>query len=264
MTRDDTRSTGAAGLEIVDLHRAFGGVHAVRGASFRVPRGRITGLIGPNGAGKTTVFDLVSGRIQPQRGKVIFGSSEITGLRPDVIARLGLVRTFQVPRPFMRMSVWENLLYAAPDQPGERFWRGMIGGQTLKRREAEIGTRADEVLTFLQLGDLADQPAEALSGGQRKLLELGRALMLEPKMILLDEPTAGVAPELTNHLVEHLRALRDRGTSLLVIEHDLDLVMKLVDHLVVMHLGETLVQGTPAEARADPRVLDAYLGGVHA
>lgn len=247
-------------LEVRGLARRFGGVHAVRDATFSVPRGQITGLIGPNGAGKTTTFDLIAGRVPPQRGTVSFDGLDVTGRPPEAMAQAGLGRTFQVPRVFARMSVWENLLFAAPHQPGERPLLGLLMTKAARRREDEIAERANAVIELLQLRRVCHQAAGELSGGQRKLLELARVLMLDPKMVLLDEPTAGVAPALTGDLADHLIRLRGQGRSLLVIEHDLRFVMRICDHLVVMHMGEVLTEGPPGEVRDDARVLDAYLG----
>lgn len=250
-------------LRVVDLRRSFGGVHAVTQATFDVPRGSITGLIGPNGAGKSTTFDLIAGRTSSDGGRVNFDGADISNLQPDAIAARGLVRTFQIPRTFTKMTVWENLLFSADRQPGEGFWQGLLGSRAVRRREAEIAAKADEVLAFIDLSHMADSAAASLSGGQRKLLELGRVLMRQPQMILLDEPTAGVAPALTRSLVNHLESLRQDGMTLLIVEHDLNLIMRLVDHLVVMHLGSVLVEGPPETVRQDPRVLESYLGGVN-
>lgn len=251
-------------LRLEDVRKSFGGVQAVRGASFSVAAGSITGLIGPNGAGKTTTFDLINQRTPVDAGKVWFDGEDVTGCSTHHVARQGLVRTFQVPRAFVQMTVWENLLFAGANQPGERFWRGLLRDQATRHRERELAAQAGDVLAFLELEEVADLPAASLSGGQRKLLELARALMSDPKMIMLDEPTAGVAPALTEKLVGHLRRLRDGGTTLLIVEHDLDMVLRLVDHLVVMHIGAVLLEGEPDAVRQDERVLDAYLGGTRA
>ncbi len=250
-------------LDVRSLSRSFGGVRAVRNATFRAPRGHITGLIGPNGAGKTTTFDLIAGRTAPDGGRVLFDGRDITGRTPEGVAGAGLARTFQIPRVFARMSVWENLLFAARDQPGERPLTALFTTKAARRREDEIAQQADAVIDLLQLRRVINQAAGELSGGQRKLVELARVLMLDPKMVMLDEPTAGVAPALTGQLADHLQLLRDDGRSLLVIEHDLGFVMSICDHLVVMHMGEVLVQGPPVVVRDDPRVLDAYLGAAH-
>lgn len=255
--------TGPAILAVAGLRKAFDGLVAVDDATFDVADGSISGLIGPNGAGKTTAFDLVSGRTMPDGGRVRFAGRDITGRPSHAVARAGLVRTFQIPRAFARLTVWENLLFAGVDQPGESFWRGVVRTPAARARERELAQEAGDVLSFLDLERLADQPAAAMSGGQRKLLELGRALMCRPRMLLLDEPFAGIAPALVGRLVEHLAALRDRGMTLLIVEHDLGTLARLADRLVVMHQGSVLASGEPSRVREDPRVLEAYLGGVH-
>lgn len=247
-------------LEVRGLTRSFGGLRAVAGAEFHVPAGSITGLIGPNGAGKTTTFDVIAGRLRPDAGHVRFDGSDVTGAAPERLARRGLVRTFQIPRVFGRMTVWENLLFGA-EHPGEGFLRSLVGGGSVAEREREVVRQADEVLHLLELESVSDTRAAELSGGQRKLLELGRVLMLQPRLVLLDEPTAGVAPALTDTLVAKLRRLRDDGTTLLVVEHDLKMVMDITDHVVVMHLGQVLIEGAPEVVVRDERVLEAYLGG---
>jgi ABC-type branched-subunit amino acid transport system ATPase component len=250
-------------LEVTDLRKSFGGLHAVDGATFSVPGSLITGLIGPNGAGKTTTFDLVAGSQQTDAGTVVFDGTDIGALPAHRRAQAGLVRTFQIPRAFQRMTVWENLLFAATDHPGEKFWAGLLSTGASRRREKEIADVADGVLEFLEITHVADLSAGSLSGGQRKLLELGRALMRQPKMVLLDEPFAGVAPALTAKIAGKLEELRSQGLTILLVEHDLETVMRLVDKLIVMHLGQVLVEGDPATVRADERVLEAYLGASH-
>jgi ABC-type branched-subunit amino acid transport system ATPase component len=250
-------------FEVSDLRKSFGGLHAVDGATFSVPPSLITGLIGPNGAGKTTTFDLVAGSTQADAGRVLFDGVDIGGLPAHRRAQAGLVRTFQIPRAFHRMTVWENLLFAATDHPGEGFWSGVLSTGGSRRREQEIARVADGVLDFLEITHVADLSAGSLSGGQRKLLELGRALMRQPKMVMLDEPFAGVAPALTAKIAGKLEELRGQGLTILLIEHDLETVMRLTDKLVVMHLGKVLVEGDPATVRSDERVLEAYLGVSH-
>lgn len=249
-------------LVVDDLTKHFGGVVAVEGASFAVPRGSITGLIGPNGAGKTTAFDLITGRQRPDRGTVHLDGHDVTRLAMDRRARKGLLRTFQIPRPFLRMTVWENLLLAGSDVADETITAALTGHDHRSRRR--LAERAGRLLELLTLDHLADEPASSLSGGQRKLLELGRVLMLDPQIVLLDEPTAGVAPELRIQLAYRLRRLNDEGLTLLVVEHDLPFLLGLVDRLVIMHLGQVLMEGDPDEVRRDERVLEVYLGGVHA
>lgn len=251
-------------LAATDLHKSFNGVHAVAGATFAVAEGSITGLIGPNGAGKSTTFDLVSGRVRPDSGTVHLAGRDVTGLPPHRLAGRGLGRTFQIPRAFLRMTVWENLLFAGTHHPGEHFWSGVLASPASRRRERSVADKAGEVLAHLEIEHVADLPAGSLSGGQRKLLELARVLMLDPEVLLLDEPFAGVAPALTAKIAGKLVQLRDAGMTIVLVEHDLETVMRLVDHLVVMHLGSVLVAGDPATVRVDERVLTAYLGGTHA
>jgi branched-chain amino acid transport system ATP-binding protein len=248
-------------LEVEDLQKRYGGVVAVDGATFAVPEGQITGLIGPNGAGKSTLFDCVTGVETPDAGDVRLRGESIAGRSPHDIAARGLGRTFQTPRVFPGMTVFENLAFAARNQTGESVTGALGRPGTVATEERETRRRVDELLGFLELADLADEYARRLSGGQRKLLELGRVLMLDPDVILLDEPTAGVNPALTERLLDRLHALNDRGRTLLLIEHDMDLVMTHADHVVVMHDGRKLAAGPPAAVRRDERVVEAYLGG---
>ena len=248
-------------LELQNLCKSFGGVAAVDGASFAVAEGSITALIGPNGAGKTTVFNLVSGFIRPDRGTVHFAGRDIAGARGDAVARAGLVRAFQAPRVLTRMSVLENMMLGAKDQPGERFGLSWLAPRRVARREREIHERALELLGVIRLGHLADDYAGTLSGGQRKLLELGRALMSEPRMILLDEPMAGIAPVLGQQLLQHVQDLRARGTTVCVIEHDMDVVMSISDRVIVMDEGRVIAEGTPDDVQRDERVIERILAG---
>jgi ABC-type branched-subunit amino acid transport system ATPase component len=248
-------------LEVQALKKSFGGVMAVDGASFSIAEGSVTALIGPNGAGKTTVFNLVSGFLPADQGSIRFIGKPIERLRGDAVARAGLVRVFQTARVLTRMSVLENMMLAAKDQPGERLGAALYASGKVARREIAARAQAHKLLARLRLASLADEFAGTLSGGQRKLLELGRALMAEPKMILLDEPMAGVAPVLAEQLLEHLLDLRAKqGITLCVIEHDMDLVMSVSDHVVVMDEGRVIAQGPPKEIQTDDRVIEAYLG----
>jgi neutral amino acid transport system ATP-binding protein len=249
-------------LEIRDLRKHFGGIHAVRGAGFSVPKGSITALIGPNGAGKTTLFNLVTGFYRPDSGAVLYEGRSIFGQRPYKIARAGMVRTFQITKALAAMPVIDNMMLAAPDQPGESLTGLMIRPVAARRREHEVRERALELLATFNLDSKADDYAGTLSGGQRKLLELARALMSDPRMVLLDEPMAGINPTLGRRLLDHMHDLRDRrDVTFLFIEHDMEVVMNHSDEVVVMANGETVIKDKPDVVRGDQRVIDAYLGG---
>jgi branched-chain amino acid transport system ATP-binding protein len=248
-------------LEVRDVVKHFGGVAAVDGASLEVASGSVTALIGPNGAGKTSLFNAITGFQRAERGTIRFDGTPIQNAAPHRIARRGLVRTFQTARVFPRMSVLENAMLAIPEQPGERLWRRFATPRLVRRRDHEAHDRAREQLALVRLDELRDEYAGTLSGGQRKLLELARALLSRPTMVLLDEPMAGVNPTVSRQLVEHVRALNaERGLTFLLIEHDLELVMELSDRVIVMNAGAVIAAGTPGEVRSDPRVVDAYLG----
>ena len=248
-------------LEVSELRKSFGGVAAVDGASFAVAEGSITGLIGPNGAGKTTAFNLISGFLRADAGRASFAGSRIERWRGDRIARAGLVRVFQTPRVLTRMTVLENMMLAAKGQVGEGLFMALAAPRRVAQREREVRERSLAVIEMLRLAHLTDAFTGTLSGGQRKLVELGRALMVEPRMILLDEPMAGVAPVLAEQLLDHIRRLRsERGVTVLVIEHDMDVVMTISDRVIVMDEGRVIAEGTPGEIQGNERVIEAYLG----
>jgi len=250
-------------LELEAVSKSFGGVAAVDAASFTVERGSITALIGPNGAGKTTAFNVISGFIPADRGVIRFDGQQIETWRPDLIARAGLVRVFQSPRVLTRMSVLDNLMLAATNQPGEHLGMSWIAPRKVLARERAIRGRALEVLRLVRLDHAAGAYAGTLSGGQRKLLELARALMVEPRMILLDEPMAGVAPVLVQQLLDHIRLMREQhGITVCVIEHDMDVVMSISDRVIVMDQGRVLAEGSPSAIQQDASVIEAYLGRV--
>ena len=252
----------SASLRVYDVVRAFDGVRAVDGASLEVEPGSITGLIGPNGAGKSTLFHCISGFLRPQSGRVLLDGKRIDRRAPHRVARAGLIRTFQTPRSLTRMTVLENVLLAAPRHRGERLG-GSLAPQA-RRREHTATARAGELLELVRLDGSAGELAGTLSGGQRKLLDLVRALMAEPRILLLDEPMAGVSPNLRVELLQHILALRERdGITLLIVEHDLDFVMRASDRVIVMNDGRVIAHGSPDEVRADERVVDAYLGARH-
>ena len=247
-------------LEVHGLARSFYGVHALNGVDLAVGRGTITGLIGPNGAGKTTLFNCVSGLIPPEAGTVVFDREAVTGWRPDRVTQRGLVRTFQIARGFPRLSVLENLLLYGAHQPGERLLNALLRPPRAQRRELELRDRAFAVAKRLGLTRVLNDPASDLSGGQKKLLELGRALMTDPKLVLLDEPIAGVNPTLANEIADHLKALRADGLTFLVIEHDMDMIARLCAPVIVMAEGRHLAEGSFAEVAANAHVQEAYMG----
>jgi len=249
-------------LRVDGLAKHFGGITAVDGVSFAVERGSLTGLIGPNGAGKSTTFDLIAGFQRPDAGTVTFDGQDVTGWAPHEIAEAGLVRTFQIARELGEMTVLENMMLAPKDQVGEHLWQSVMPGFRGAVREQEEELLADcwEMLEFFELDHLAEEEAGNLSGGQRKLLEMARVLMTDPEMVLLDEPLAGVNPTLESKLLEHVHELRDEGYTFLLVEHDMDVILEHCEHVIVMHQGRVLSEGTPTDIKADQQVLDAYLG----
>jgi neutral amino acid transport system ATP-binding protein len=256
-----TTRNGGAILEAADVVKHFGGIFAVDGASLDVREGSITALIGPNGAGKTTFFNVITGFYGPDGGVATFKGSPILGRPPHAIARLGMVRTFQITKALSRMPVIDNMMLAAPDQPGERIVGLLTHPGASRRREQEIRDEAMELLGVFNLEPLADHYAGTLSGGQRKLLELARALMTRPRLLLLDEPMAGINPTLGRRLLDHMQRLRaEEGVTFLFIEHDMEVVMNHADRVIVMAEGRVIADGTPDEVRSDKRVIDAYLG----
>lgn len=248
-------------LEVGNLVKEFGGLHAVDGVSFTIKPHTITGLIGPNGAGKTTLFNTIAGVFRPTAGSITFLSKQIGGLPPHRIFHSGLVRTFQIPRPFAGMTVLENTMLVPVAQAGERFWNNWFARGQVRTQERAGRERAREVLDFVGLERLSGEFAKNLSGGQQKLLELARVLMAEPQLILLDEPGAGVNPTLLVTIMDKLRELNARGITFLIIEHNMDLIMNLCNPVLVMAQGQLLLEGPPDVVRSDPRVLEAYLGG---
>jgi ABC-type branched-subunit amino acid transport system ATPase component len=248
-------------LTVADLHRQFGGVHAVNGASFQVPPGRITGLIGPNGAGKSTVLNVIAGALKPTAGKISYRGQDITGLPAYKVARRGIIRTFQISSEFAGLTVLENLLVAAPDQRGEALWQAALGKRYWRPREQTMVQRARELLARFDMSAKEDEYAGNLSGGQKRLLELMRGLMADAALLLLDEPMAGVNPSLARRIEQHLLDLRGEGLTMLMIEHELAVVERLCDPVIVMAQGRVISQGTMAEVRTDREVLDAYFIG---
>jgi branched-chain amino acid transport system ATP-binding protein len=248
-------------LEVDNLRRSFGKLQAVDGTSFEVNKGEIVGMIGPNGAGKTTVFNCISGVIDSDAGTVTFDGRNATNVPPHELARRGLVRTFQQTRELTTMSVEENVLLSTTDHPGERAMHAIGRTDANQDREKEAKKRAYDLLEIFDLETMTDEYAGNLSGGQRKLLELARSLMLDPSLLLLDEPFAGVNPTLTSEIASHIESLNDDGLTLLIIEHELETLTNLVDRLIVLTDGSVLATGPPDEIMEDDRVIDAYLGG---
>lgn len=248
-------------LVVDGLTKRFGGLQAVDGCSFSVRLGSITGMIGPNGAGKSTVFNLLSGLARPDAGSIRFEGREVAGKPAHQIARLGLIKTFQIPRELAGLTVMENLKLAPFGQLGENIAPLFLQRAAWRQQEAEIEARAWKVLETVELRNHATQSAAALSVGQKKLLELARALMAQPRLLLLDEPAAGVNPRLMQQLLRVIRRLHSDGMTFLIIEHNMDLVMSLCEKVLVLERGRLLTAGTPSEVQKDEAVLAAYLGG---
>jgi neutral amino acid transport system ATP-binding protein len=249
-------------LAIEEVVKRFGGIRAVDGATLDVRHGEIAALIGPNGAGKTTLFNVVTGFYRGDRGSVRFDGQQVFRHPPYELARHGMVRTFQITKALAAMPVIDNMMLAAPDQPGERFRNLIIRPGAVRAREAEVREQALELLDLFNLTDLAHHYAGMLSGGQRKLLELARALMTKPKLLLLDEPMAGINPTLGRRLLDHMQRLRrEEDVTFLFIEHDMEVVMNHSDRVIVMAEGRVIADGAPEQIRRDQRVIDAYLGG---
>jgi ABC-type branched-subunit amino acid transport system ATPase component len=250
-------------LSIEDLKLDFYGVHVLRGVDLSVSDRSFTGLIGPNGAGKSTLFNAISGLYRPKGGKVRIGATEATGLAPEKLVAAGLVRSFQLARGFPKLSVYQHLMLYGAHQPGESLLPALFGSRAASHREAELAERAFGIARRLRLDHVLDNPVTALSGGQKKLVEIGRALMADPKILLLDEPMAGVNPTLADEIAGHLIALNRDGLTICLIEHDMALIKRLCDPVIVMAEGKVLTQGTFDEVASDSRVQEAYLGRRH-
>jgi len=247
-------------LSAISVCKGFGGILALDHCSIRVEEGAIVGLIGPNGAGKSTLFDVISGFLPPDAGSIVFSGREILGLPAYKIARLGLVRTFQIPRSLMRMTVLENMMLGAQGQAGERLSNPLFRRHKVMAQETEIREKAEEILEFFDLQRMRDEYAGSLSGGQKKMLEMARALMADPRLLLLDEPFAGVNPALADRLIEQIRILKEKGLSIIIIEHAIPYVLALSDELYVLNKGAVLASGQPDVVISDRRVFEAYLG----
>jgi len=249
-------------LSLDHVTMSFGGLVAVDDVSFSLPAGRITGLIGPNGAGKTTVFNVLAGLFQPTGGRVVFLDQDITGLEAYERSLKGLARTFQIPHEFSRLTALENLMVAGDSRTGESVLTALFRRSRFREEERVLHARAAEMLDFLELGSVADERAGTLSGGQKKLLELGRALMGNPKIVLLDEIGAGINRTLLGKIAEKIQRLNAQtGLAFCLIEHDLDYVSRLCEEVIVMAEGSVLMRGTVEEVRSDERVVEIYFGG---
>ena len=248
-------------IVVEDLHKHFGGFHAVDGASLKIATGSITGLIGPNGAGKTTLFNVIAGRLPMTSGRVFMDGADITGLPPHELFAKGLLRTFQIAHEFSSMTVRENLMMVPANQSGESLWNACFRRGIVAAEESRIREKADEVLEFLTISHLADSRASNISGGQKKLLELGRTMMVDAKIVFLDEVGAGVNRTLLNTIGDAIiRLNKERGYTFCVIEHDMDFISRLCDPVICMAEGKVLAQGTATEVKNDERVIEAYLG----
>ncbi len=248
-------------IVVDDIHKHFGGFRAVDGASLTIREGSITGLIGPNGAGKTTLFNVIAGHLKPTSGRVTMGGEDITGLPPHELFHKGLLRTFQIAHEFHSMTVRENLMMVPGDQTGETLVNAWLKRGQIAREEEALRRKADEVLEFLTISHLADEKAGNLSGGQKKLLELGRTMMVDAKIVFLDEVGAGVNRTLLMTIADAiLRLNKERGYTFVVIEHDRDFIGKLCDPVICMAEGKVLAEGTLDEIKANEQVIEAYLG----
>ncbi len=248
-------------IDVRNVSKRFGGLTAVNNCSLSVRRGSVTGLIGPNGAGKSTLFNIVAGNIVPDSGQVIFDGQDVTGLKPHQLFRTGMLRTFQIAHEFSNMTALENLMMVPGDQPGEYLANAWFRPGLVKSRETEVRKKALDVIDFLKLGHVRNELAGNLSGGQKKLLELGRTMMVDAKVVLLDEVAAGVNKTLLNDLAANIERMnKELGYTFFVIEHDMDLIGRLCDPVIVMAAGEKIAEGPMAEIRANPAIVEAYFG----
>jgi branched-chain amino acid transport system ATP-binding protein len=248
-------------IVVEDLHKHFGGFHAVDGASLKIAPGSITGLIGPNGAGKTTLFNVIAGVHKPTSGRVVMDGEDITGLPPHELFHKGLLRTFQIAHEFHSMSVLENLMMVPAGQSGEKLWNTWFGRKRIADEERALAAKADEVLDFLTIDHLRDEKAGNLSGGQKKLLELGRTMMVDAKIVFLDEVGAGVNRTLLNTIGDAIvRLNKERNYTFVVIEHDMDFIGRICDPVICMAEGKVLAEGSLDEIKANEHVIEAYLG----
>jgi len=248
-------------IVVEDLHKHFGGFRAVNGASLEIAKGSITGLIGPNGAGKTTLFNVIAGRLPPTSGRVLMDGEDVTGLSPHALFHKGLLRTFQIAHEFGSMTVRENLMMVPSGQVGETLWNTWFRRRDIAGEERKLAAKADEVLDFLTISHLADQKASQISGGQKKLLELGRTMMVDAKVVFLDEVGAGVNRTLLNTIGDAVvRLNKERGYTFCIIEHDMDFIARLCDPVIVMAEGNVLAKGSSVHIMENEAVIEAYLG----
>jgi len=248
-------------IVVEDVHKHFGGFHAVDGASLEIHEGAITGLIGPNGAGKTTLFNVIAGVLEPTSGRVTMSGEDITGLPPHALFHKGLLRTFQIAREFGSMTCRENLMVVPGNQSGERLWNTWVGRRRIADEERALRAKADEVMEFLTIEHLADEKAGEVSGGQKKLLELGRTMMVDARIVFLDEVGAGVNRTLLNTIADAIVKLnQERGYTFVVIEHDMDFIGRICAPVICMAEGKVLAEGSLDEIKANERVIEAYLG----
>ena len=248
-------------IRVDEVYKSFGGVQAVNGATLEIERESITGLIGPNGAGKTTLFNVIAGHFSPTAGTVLLDEEDITGLKPHELFHKGLLRTFQIAHEFSTLTVRENLMMVPAQQAGERLWDAWFRPRRVRDQEDAIREKADEVIDFLEIAHVAEELAGNLSGGQKKLLELGRTMMVDAKVVFLDEVGAGVNRTLLNTIGDAiLRLNRERGYTFCMIEHDMDFISRLCDPVICMAEGSVLAEGTADEIKANEHVIEAYLG----
>ena len=248
-------------IVVQDVVKHFGGVAAVDGVSMEIKQGTITGLIGPNGAGKSTLFNLIAGNLNPESGSIFLDGEDVTGLKPHMLFSKGLLRTFQIAHEFQSLSVLDNLMMVPSLQVGESLLGAWFKREKVVRQEAEMRGKAEEVISFLNMGHLANELAGNLSGGQKKLLELGRTMMVSPKVVILDEVGAGVNRTLLKEIGDAILSMnRERGFTFCMIEHDMDFISRLCDPVVVMAEGKILAQGSAKEIKANEDVIEAYLG----
>lgn len=248
-------------IVVEDVHMHFGGIRAVDGVSLKIETGSITGLIGPNGAGKTTLFNVIAGAYKPTSGHIYLDGEDITGLKPFELFGKGMLRTFQIAHEFSSLSVRENLMMVPPEQPGENLISTWLKPSLVKKREEEVRAKADEVIDFLEIGHVAEELAGNLSGGQKKLLELGRTMMVDAKIVFLDEVGAGVNRTLLQTIGDAiLRLNKERGYTFCMIEHDMEFISKLCDPVIVMAEGHVLAEGSAEEVKSNEEVIEAYLG----